>query len=84
MSKIYDKLYINGQWVSPEGKDTHNVIHPATEEVVATVPLGNEVDVDKAVKAARAAFDSWSTTTAAERAELIKKATARLRERRQD
>jgi len=84
MSKIYDKLYINGQWVSPEGKDTHNVIHPATEEVVATVPLGNEVDVDNAVNAARAAFDSWSTTTAAERAELIKKATARLRERRQD
>jgi len=82
--KVYDKLYIDGQWTAPAGQNSHDVIHPATEAVVARVALGNAADVDQAVLAARRAFASWSSTPAAERARLIKAATVRLREREQD
>ncbi|MBB6522922.1 aldehyde dehydrogenase family protein [Pseudoteredinibacter isoporae] len=84
MSKLHDKFYINGQWQNAKGQGRHDVIHPATEEVVATVALGNQDDVDAAISAARAAFDSWSTSSAEFRAELIRKAAARLRERREE
>jgi aldehyde dehydrogenase (NAD+) len=67
--RTYDKFYINGQWVEPIGKGSSEVINPATGEISARVPYGNTEDVDAAVSAARNAFDSWSRTSAAERAE---------------
>ncbi|MDF2581384.1 MAG: Betaine-aldehyde dehydrogenase [Mycobacterium sp.] len=51
------KLFIDGQWVSPTGTDLIEVINPATEQVLGTVPSGNGADVDAAVAAARNAFD---------------------------
>ena len=51
------KLFIDGQWVSPAGTDLIEVINPATEQVLGTVPSGNGADVDAAVAAARNAFD---------------------------
>ncbi|MBP7342077.1 MAG: aldehyde dehydrogenase family protein [Syntrophaceae bacterium] len=71
--KTYDKIYINGQWVSPAGNDKVAVINPCTEEAIASVPLGNEQDVDRAVKAARQAFPSWSKTAVGDRVKLIAK-----------
>jgi len=71
--RTYDKFYINGQWVEPIGKGTSDVINPATGEISARVPYGNTEDVDAAVMAARNAFDSWSRTSAAERAEFLRK-----------
>jgi aldehyde dehydrogenase (NAD+) len=71
--RTYDKFYINGQWVEPIGKGTSEVINPANGEISATVPYGNAEDVDAAVKAARNAFDSWSQTSAAERAGFLRK-----------
>jgi len=71
--RTYDKFYINGQWVEPIGKGTSEVINPATGEISATVPYGNAEDVDAAVKAAKNAFDSWSQTSAAERAGFLRK-----------
>jgi len=71
--RTYDKFYINGQWVEPAGKGTSEVINPATAEISATVPYGNVQDVDAAVTAARNAFDSWSQTSAAERAGFLRK-----------
>jgi aldehyde dehydrogenase (NAD+) len=53
----YDRLFIGGDWVAPEGTDTIAVISPSTEEVIARVPDGTEADIDKAVAAARTAFD---------------------------
>ena len=53
----YDRLYIGGDWVAPEGTNTIEVISPSTEEVVGRVPDGTEADIDKAVAAARTAFD---------------------------
>jgi acyl-CoA reductase-like NAD-dependent aldehyde dehydrogenase len=71
--KTYDKIYINGQWVFPAGKDKVAVINPCTEEAIASVPLGSEQDVDRAVQAARQAFPSWSKTAVGDRVKLIAK-----------
>ena len=71
--RTYDKFYINGQWVEPIGKGTSEVVNPATGEISATVPYGNAEDADAAVMAARNAFASWSRTSAAERAEYLRK-----------
>ncbi|MAT93148.1 MAG: aldehyde dehydrogenase family protein [Halioglobus sp.] len=67
----YTQFYINGEWVEPTAPQNCDVINPATEEVCAHISLGNETDVDKAVAAARAAFDSYSRTSRAERVELL-------------
>jgi len=71
--RIFEKFYINGQWVEPIGKGSSEVINPANGEISARVPYGNAEDVDAAVWAARNAFDSWSQTSAAERADFLRK-----------
>jgi betaine-aldehyde dehydrogenase len=69
----YDRLFIGGDWVAPEGTDTIAVISPSTEEVIARVPDGTEADIDKAVAAARTAFDHgpWPRMTPAERGAIL-------------
>ena len=52
------QMHINGEWVASAGGKTLPVYDPSTEEVIATVPDANAADVDRAVAAARAAFDS--------------------------
>src|ERR1700690_2357980 len=76
----YDRLFIGGDWVAPEGTDTIAVISPSTEEVVARVPDGTEADIDKAVAAARTAFDRgpWPRMTPAERAAIVATGGAQL------
>ena len=78
----YDKLYIGGQWVAPEGTGTIEVISPYTEQVIATVPDGTVADINRAVAAAREAFDRgpWPRMTLAERGEVLAKVAARLGE----
>ena len=67
------KFYIDGKWVNPnEGRDWQ-VTNPATEEPLATISLGGPADVDKAVAAAKRAFDSYSQTTVAERVALLQR-----------
>src|SRR5688572_15338543 len=65
------RMFINGDWADAATGETTPVINPATEEVIAHVPKGNEADVDKAVAAARAAFDEWSQTTPGERSKML-------------
>ena len=69
----YLKHYIGGQWVASEGGSIGTVINPATEEPVSEVVLGTAADVDKAVKAARKAFESFSQTTREERIALLQR-----------
>jgi acyl-CoA reductase-like NAD-dependent aldehyde dehydrogenase len=69
--KAYDKLYIDGAWVEPSGKDTLDVINSTTEEVIATIPAGDANDIDRAVKAAKAAFPAWSQTSVQDRAKYL-------------
>ena len=71
--RIRDKLYIDGAWVAPHGKKTIEVQSASTEEVIATIPEGDEEDVNRAVAAARAAFDAWSATPVAKRAEYLQR-----------
>jgi aldehyde dehydrogenase (NAD+) len=67
------KFYINGQWVNPSTSETIDVINPATEDVCQTIAAGTSADVDRAVKAARHAFGSYSNTTKAERVALLRR-----------
>jgi aldehyde dehydrogenase (NAD+) len=67
------KFYIDGAWVSPLGDRTLDVIDPSTEASVASIALGNAADVDRAVAAARRAFESFSRTSVAERLGLLDK-----------
>ncbi len=62
-----DRLYIGGAWVAPTSTETIAVENPATEETLGHVPAGAAEDVDRAVAAARAAFDGWAATPMAER-----------------
>jgi len=82
--RTYDKFYINGQWVSPNGRGTSDVINPATGEISARVPMGNEADVDAAVAAAKEAFGAWSQTTATEREGFLRKLGAEAEKRNDD
>ncbi len=76
----YDRLFIGGDWVAPEGTGTIEVISPATEEVVGRVPEGTEADIDKAVATARRAFDHgpWPRMAPAERGEVLKAVAAQI------
>jgi len=63
----HDKIYIDGAWVASEGTTSIPVINAGTEEVMGSVPNGTAADVDKAVAAAKAAFDGWAATDTEER-----------------
>jgi aldehyde dehydrogenase (NAD+) len=67
-----DKLYIGGEWVDPAGAETIDVVNASTEEVMGRIPQSTPEDVDRAVAAARRAFETWSVTTLAERADLMR------------
>ena len=67
----YDKIYIDGAWVPSEGSGTIDVFDSTNGDVIATIPEGTAGDVDKAVKAAQAAFATWSATTPEERAKAL-------------
>src|SRR5882762_184671 len=73
--------YINGQWVKSASGETFPVYDPSTEEVIAHVASASAADVDRAVEAARAAFDSgpWPQTSAAERGRLLYKLAEKIR-----
>ena len=64
---VRDKLYIGGEWVEPSGDGVLEVIDSTTEQVMGSVPEGTAEDLDRAVAAARAAFEGWSTTPLDER-----------------
>ena len=70
------KFYINGEWVDPIGTETMDVINPATEEPICAIAMGNSADVDRAVAAAKAAFETFSQTTREERIALLEKIIA--------
>jgi aldehyde dehydrogenase (NAD+) len=66
------QFYIDGKWVSPAQARDFLVINPADEETVATISLGSVVDVDKAVAAAKRAFESYSQTTIEQRLAFLR------------
>lgn len=82
--KVYDKLYINGAWVAPLGTGTIDATCASTEEVVTRIPEGNKEDADRAVAAARAAFEQWSQTSVDERSAILEKIAAGMEARKKD
>ena len=67
------KFYINGKWVSPSKPNDLEVINPSNEDPYAVISLGSKEDIDKAVKAAKTAFESWKKTSKEERLKLLEK-----------
>jgi aldehyde dehydrogenase (NAD+) len=80
----YLKHYIDGQWVDSDGGKRHLVINPANEEACTEITLGSAADTDKAVKAARRAFESFSQTSVEERAALLERIIAEYKKRMPD
>ncbi len=81
-----DTIYIGGEWVRPSTDRTLNVISPHTEQMIATVPEAAGHDVDRAVAAARRAFDDgpWPQTSPKERAEILRALSAGIQARAQE
>ena len=78
----HQQFYIDGRWVPPvNGGEPFDVVNPATEAVAGTIRLGDEADVERAIAAARRAFDAWSTTPLATRTALLAR-VAKIYERR--
>jgi aldehyde dehydrogenase (NAD+) len=69
--QVKDRIFIGGEWVEPSGADPIEVVNPTTEEVMGTIPGCSPADVDRAVTAARGAFDGWSQAPREERARFI-------------
>ena len=67
------QFYIDGQWVNPATPRSLDVINPSNEQAIARISMGSAADVDKAVEAARRAFESYSRTSREERLALLGK-----------
>ncbi len=78
---VREKLFIGGEWVDPAGSERIEVINPTTEEPMGSIPDGTSEDVDRAVAAAREAFEGWSQTSREQRAELLRTIAAGLEAR---
>lgn len=76
-----EKLYIDGRWVDASGEGIIEVINPANEELIGTIPVGNATDIDKAVSAARRAFPKWSQSSIEERIEILNRISAAIKDR---
>ena len=76
------KNYVNGEWVGSASGETFPVYDPSTEEVIAEVAAAGAADVDRAVTAARAAFDGgpWATTSAQDRGRVLFKLAEKIRQ----
>ncbi len=81
----YDRIYIDGRWQTP-GNGSFAVLNPATEEVIAQAPNASLADVDRAIAAARQAFDSgrWRRATPRDRAKVLWTLVDRLNRRKED
>jgi aldehyde dehydrogenase (NAD+) len=79
-------LYIGGEWLEPASDDGLDVINPATEEVIGTVPQGSVADVDRAVDAARTAYvdGPWRRMSARERSDALLRFMQEVSDRRAD
>ncbi|MEA3048413.1 MAG: aldehyde dehydrogenase [Sphingomonadales bacterium] len=71
--RTIDKIYIDGQFVTPHGQEMFDLFNPATEEKIGEVRLGDAVDARAAVAAARRAFPAYSRTSKSERIALLKR-----------
>jgi betaine-aldehyde dehydrogenase len=81
--KTYEN-FIDGEWTAPAEGQTEAVVNPATGQTIANAPLSTKEDVDRAVSAARTAFETWSQTTPMERSNALLKLADALEERAEE
>src|SRR5215208_1053820 len=81
--KTYEN-FIDGEWTAPAEGQTEAVVNPATGQTIANAPLSTKEDVDRAVSAARTAFETWSQTTPMERSNALLKVADALEERAEE
>ncbi len=79
--KTIDKIYINGQFVTPHGAEVMNLISPSTKETIGTVTLGDKSDVQNAIAAAKKAFGTFSRSTVEERIGILERLHISVRKR---
>src|SRR6202142_3195911 len=75
------ELYIDGKWLSGEGRKTEEVINPATGKALGSLPHATKADLDAALAAAAKGFQVWKATSAYDRAKIMRKAADLVRER---
>lgn len=80
----YLKFYVGGRWTEPAAPATLEVINPATEQVCGRIARGSAADVDRAVAAARKAFESWSQTSREQRLDLLRAIQSEYQKRQGD
>ena len=78
------EFYIDGQWVKPIHADTIDVVNPATEQIIETISAGSAEDIDRAVSAARRAFDSFSRSSKEDRIEMLTSVRENYKKRFED
>tara|TARA_B100002051_G_scaffold275949_1_gene321715 strand:+ start:5824 stop:7242 length:1419 start_codon:yes stop_codon:yes gene_type:complete len=79
-----EHLYIDGSWAEPTGEGKIEVINPANEEIIGSVPVGSAADVEVAVAAAKAAFLEWSNTSIEERVDFLNMLSQAIKERTEE
>src|SRR5258706_7904616 len=68
-----EKLFVDGQWIAPSGREMIDVHNAGNGEVMGRIPAAGEKEVDAAVRAARGALEAWSATSPAARADYLQK-----------
>lgn len=82
--KTIDKIYINGEFITPEGSEYFDLISPTTNEKLGKVLLGNKKDTQNAIAAAKAACKTFSKTTISERIQYLKNIKASIEKRKEE
>lgn len=83
MSTAYPEVYllVDGEWISAKERASSPVVNPATGEVIGQVPHATRADMERAIESTQKGFKTWRNTSAYERAKILRKAAALLRER---
>ncbi len=86
MTLTQDRLFIDGEWVTPAGTERITTINPANEDAAGSIPAGTHEDIDRAVAAARGAFErgDWRNLRPSERADVLRRVSAELTARGKD
>lgn len=84
MAQKHPALLIGGEWVAPVEGGTREIVNPATGEIIAEVAEGSGADVDRAVAAAKQAFESWGRTSPRERSRLLSEFADRVESRKEE
>ncbi|MET0350405.1 MAG: aldehyde dehydrogenase family protein, partial [Rhizobacter sp.] len=77
-------LYINGQFLTGEGRKTQDVFNPANQQVIGQLPHASKADLDLALQSAQKAFETWRKSSPLDRSNILRKVAALTRERAED